>query len=93
MDSSDIARYSTRASPGDGVTDAALSREPLATEGEATPGPDDENPFDELEEQQALRDNGGGERKAPEMPSLTLGHDQQSDDDGDGFGLPGFLDF
>lgn len=93
MDSDDIGTYSTRASPGDGVTDAALSREPLATEGEATPGPDDENPYDELEDRRARRsrdaDSRGGE---PSMPSMTLGHDKNSADD-EGFGLPDLLDF
>lgn len=33
-------------SPGLGTTEALLSRDPLATEGEATPGPDDEVPDD-----------------------------------------------
>ena len=36
-------------SPGMGVTGANLSREPLATEGEATSGPDDEVNWEELE--------------------------------------------
>jgi hypothetical protein len=36
-------------SPGNGTTPIPLSREPLATEGEATPGPDDYNPYDEAE--------------------------------------------
>jgi len=36
-------------SPGNGITPAPLSMEPLATEGEATPGPDDQNPYDEQE--------------------------------------------
>lgn len=44
--------YSGRESPGDGITPALMSREPLATEGEATPGPDDYNPFDEFESAQ-----------------------------------------
>jgi len=30
-----------------GITEPHMSRAPLATEGEATAGPDDENPFDE----------------------------------------------
>lgn len=34
-------------SPGNGITPAPISREPLATEGEATPGPDDYNPYEE----------------------------------------------
>jgi len=36
-------------SPGNGITPAPLSAEPLATEGEATPGPDDVNPYDKFE--------------------------------------------
>lgn len=46
--------YSGTGSPGDGITPALLSSEPLATEGEATPGPDDYNPFDEMEDRQAM---------------------------------------
>lgn len=38
--------------PGDGITVAKLSEEPLATEGEATPGPDDYNPHEELEDRE-----------------------------------------
>lgn len=34
-------------SPGNGITPAPLSAEPLATEGEATPGPDDYNPYED----------------------------------------------
>lgn len=34
-------------SPGMGMTVMQLSREPLATEGEATAGPDDYNPFED----------------------------------------------
>lgn len=34
-------------SPGNGITPAPLSTEPLATEGEATPGPDDINPYED----------------------------------------------
>lgn len=36
-------------SPGNGITPALISRDPLATEGEATFGPDDFNPYDERE--------------------------------------------
>jgi len=39
-------------SPGNGTTEIPLSRAPLATEGEATPGPDDYNPYDERERKQ-----------------------------------------
>ena len=41
-------------SPGNGTTEIPLSREPLATEGEATPGPDDYNPYDEQETEDAF---------------------------------------
>lgn len=34
-------------SPGNGITPAPLSAEPLATEGEATPGPNDFNPYED----------------------------------------------
>lgn len=30
-----------------GITTPSLSREPLGTEGELTPGPDDENPYED----------------------------------------------
>lgn len=46
--------FSTTASPGDGITEPAMSEEPLATEGEATPGPDDWNPFDEMADRDAM---------------------------------------
>lgn len=36
-------------SPGNGITPIPLSRDPLATEGEATPGPDDYNPYEDRE--------------------------------------------
>ena len=42
--------------PSDGITSVKLSRMPLATEGEATPGPDDWNPYDELEDRRELRE-------------------------------------
>lgn len=49
-------------SPGLGTTEALLSVEPLATEGEATSGPDDEVNMEEL----ADADIGGG------MPMDTM---------------------
>lgn len=49
-------KYSTTASPGDGISPVKMSREPLATEGEATPGPDDYNPFEERETQELMRE-------------------------------------
>jgi hypothetical protein len=42
-------------SPGNGMTPIPISREPLATEGEATPGPDDQNPYDEREFAREMR--------------------------------------
>ncbi|MGK7294863.1 MAG: hypothetical protein ACNS61_03420 [Candidatus Wenzhouxiangella sp. M2_3B_020] len=39
-------------SPGNGITPTLMSRAPLASEGEATPGPDDWNPYDEREERE-----------------------------------------
>lgn len=47
---------STTASPGDGVSPIPISSEPLATEGEATPGPDDVNPFKEVEDERVMDD-------------------------------------
>lgn len=38
-------------SPGNGITPMVLSAGPLATEGEATPGPDDYNPYDDPDNQ------------------------------------------
>jgi hypothetical protein len=35
-------------SPGNGITPMPLSAAPLATEGEATPGPDDYNPYEDV---------------------------------------------
>lgn len=42
-----LERASHGGSPGNGMTPARLSRGPLATEGEATPGPDDYNPYED----------------------------------------------
>lgn len=93
MDSEDIGRYSTHASPGDGVTEPGLSREPLATEGEATPGPDDENPFRDLEDRQSRRDPPGRDGKAPDMLSFSFDDSGSRGESRGGFGLPDFLDF
>lgn len=41
-------------SPGNGLTPMAISRDPIATEGEATPGPDDWNPYDERERRREM---------------------------------------
>lgn len=67
-------------SPGNGITEMPLSREPLATEGEATPGPDDYNPYDERERKQA--EQAFGEARDP-----TAGNDPfVFDDVGDEIG-------
>lgn len=50
----DPADYSFTNSPGDGITPVKMSPEPLATEGEATPGPDDWNPYEEMEARQEI---------------------------------------
>lgn len=64
--------WSGTGSPGDGVTPALLSREPLATEGEATPGPDDVNPFDEMETRKQLQAFEDGSRSAvPEFSPIV----------------------
>lgn len=53
-------------SPGNGTTEIPLSSEPLATEGEATPGPDELNPYDEREYLRAKR----GETTGASMPDF-----------------------
>lgn len=55
-------------SPGNGITPAPISREPLATEGEATPGPDDYNPYEERAQEDS-------ERAMRENESPTAGND------------------
>lgn len=42
-------------SPGNGITPVPISREPLATEGEATSGPDDYNPYEDGESGESTR--------------------------------------
>lgn len=51
--------------PGDGITLPSLSGEPLATEGEATPGPDDYNPFEDFAD---ARDRRAFESEVGAMP-------------------------
>ena len=51
-------------SPGNGITPCPLSADPLATEGEATPGPDDINPYDEWENERLERRARGVKRDA-----------------------------
>lgn len=64
--------WSGTGSPGDGVTPALLSREPLATEAEATPGSDDVNPFAEMESREQLRAFEGGSGSAvPEFSPIV----------------------
>lgn len=41
-------------SPGNGMTPMDISSHPLATEGEATPGPDDVTPFDDVGDSAAM---------------------------------------
>jgi len=56
-------------SPGNGMTPTLLSRTPLATEGEATPGPDDETPYEPAHAPRATADG-------PRMdPDPTAGAD------------------
>lgn len=44
-------------SPADaGIAELKLSRDPLGTEGEMTPGPDSYDPYREIEEREALLD-------------------------------------
>ena len=69
------------ASPGMGTTPAILSCEPLATEGDATDGPDDEVNFDEL------GDASFGEGPAP---TLDIDLDGEPDVAPPSFGLPPF---
>lgn len=75
-----MVHQSDSASPGNGITPVLLSRDPLATEGEATPGPDDQNPHQKREDQkerQAIRERKRRERKrqkeAEEMNPLLGG--------------------
>lgn len=58
-------------SPGDGITPALLSKEPLATEGEATPGPDDENPYAALEDKRQ-REGFAQEMATFDEPQATM---------------------
>lgn len=80
-------------SPGNGITDIPLSRAPMATEGEATPGPDDVNPYDEREFQQAKRGHSGASMPDFDTVSPTSGSDPFMFDDAgselDDLELPG----
>lgn len=72
-------------SPGNGMTPMSLSRDPLATEGEATPGPDDYNPYEDGDE----LDAGVGDMTSKRDP--TEGDDPFTFDDvGDAGSLPDF---
>jgi len=63
-------------SPGNGTTGPKLSLLPLATEGEATPGRDDVNPYDRREVKRDVQtarearrlDRRGGAGSAPGLP-------------------------
>lgn len=83
-----------------GITIPQFSAEPLATEGEATPGPDDENPFEnarelreqiDLEQRRRAHDPNKLTRTVPqpqdpELPPALLEEDTQEATDP--FGLP-----
>jgi hypothetical protein len=82
-----------RATPG--ITEPNFSRDPLATEGEATPGPDTENPYEnaqeyrerlELEQQKrAMQDDAVIDTvpnpQDPDLPPALLNDDPTSGDD------------
>lgn len=68
-------------SPGLGTTPTVLSREPLATEGEATKGPDDVVDYDDIDTAAF------GEGPAP---ALDLDLDGEIDVEPPAFGLPTF---
>jgi hypothetical protein len=69
-------------SPGGGITPIPFSADPLATEGEATPGPDGVNPYD-LEEYERAKAQGSSQfafepadpppTEDPDLPPLTRG--------------------
>lgn len=63
-------------SPGNGITPMPLSQDPLATEGEATPGPDDVNPYEENEREYGLNEDEIAQQRDP-----TAGNDPYSFDD------------
>lgn len=63
-------------SPGNGITPMPLSRDPLATEGEATPGPDDFNPYEEHDRRYGLEGDEIAEQRDP-----TAGNDPYTFDD------------
>lgn len=52
-------------SPGNGITPMPMSRDPLATEGEATAGPDNENPFEQKEREYGLEEDEIAEQRDP----------------------------
>jgi len=61
----EVAKYGR--SPGNGTTEMPLSKNPLATEGEATPGPDDTNPYDEREHEIAKQAQEPTRQSAPDV--------------------------
>lgn len=87
-----------------GITEPRLTKDPLGTEGELTPGPDDINPFRSVEEAEIVEEIEQKERerlyegdtfRPPEVtvgPKLepTKGNDPFAFDDisGSGFELP-----
>lgn len=48
-----------------GMTEPLMSKEPIGTEGELTPGPDDVNPYDNPE----LYEGFEADRREPELPA------------------------
>jgi hypothetical protein len=78
----EFSDYTGTGSPGDGITEPGLSAEPLATEGEATPGPNDYNPFEEERMQREMN----GEKRAS-LPDFGGPRPGNVDVDGPG-GLP-----
>jgi len=77
-------------SPGNGITPMPLSAAPLATEGEATAGPDDYNPFEDIDrsataeeaptegaDPYSFDDIGAGLAADLEVPSFEIGDGPQ----------------
>lgn len=76
-------------SPGGGTTRPMLSREPLASEGEATIGPDNYNPYREREMRRETRElerrREAAAESQPELPTMDLPH---ADSEDEAFGMP-----
>lgn len=82
--------------PTPGITRPKLSLDPLATEGEATPGPDDVNPFDEIAAERQIEDfdpmNPMGQPPAmdDDLPFVAGGAEKPDREQPRGIGLPIF---